>query len=183
MEIVLVKAGGRGEGDRVYVNRGGGEPHRVPVHPAHDLPPLVVESLFDITDGLWGELAAGAHAEAAAAVTARDPKRQKLGRIVSGAASGAPTDAWLTVGHRMAKTVTNWVTNRWGDGPDTPAGVRQRLSESTGDEAALRLLERLDDDTVLLAIRGVHELNRRWAGAPPGRTLRLEWPLPKTFFA
>ncbi|MCA1844585.1 MAG: hypothetical protein LC792_15620, partial [Actinobacteria bacterium] len=101
MEIVFVKAAGPGERDRVYW--GGGDGARLlPVHPAHDLPHLAVESVLEIGDGLWGELAGGVHAEAAAAVTARDPKRQKLGRIVSGAAGGQPTDRWLSSGHRLA---------------------------------------------------------------------------------
>jgi hypothetical protein len=71
-----------------------------------------VESLFGIDDGLWAELAAGDHAAASHVMTARDPKRRKRGRIVSGAASGARTGEWLTPGHRRAKTITNCVTNR-----------------------------------------------------------------------
>jgi len=104
VDITLVKAAGPGERDRAYL-----EVDRVvrccPVHVVHDLPHLVVESLLGIGDGLWGELASGVHEAASQAATARDPKRQKQGRIVSGAASGARTDAWLTPGHRLAKTV------------------------------------------------------------------------------
>ena len=36
--------------------------------------------------------------------TARDPERQKRGRIVSGAAAGVPATMWFTPGHRRAKT-------------------------------------------------------------------------------
>ena len=175
-----MKASGPGDHDRTYVRRGG-ESERVPVHPVHDLPHLVVESLFHIEDGLWAELAHGGHGVVGAAVTARDPKRQKLGRIVSGAASGGRTETWLSHGHRLAKTATNAVVNRWGDGPNTPAGVRRRLSGERGEPSTI-LLERLDDETIALAIRAVRELERRWAATPSGGALRLEWPLPRSFF-
>src|SRR3984885_12360417 len=104
MEITLVKAAKPGGRDRAYLEVDG-LTRRGPIHVVHDLPHLVVESLFGIDDGLWGELAAGSHAEASQAATARDPKRQKRGRIVSGAAAGAPTGQWLTPGHRQAKTM------------------------------------------------------------------------------
>jgi len=121
MEITLVNAAGLGDRDRAYL-KGGDVARRGPIHIVHDLPHLVVESLFGIADGVWGELAPGFHAAAGQAASARDPKRQKQGRIVSGAAAGARTGQWLTPGHRRAKTITNCVTNRRGDGPDTPAG-------------------------------------------------------------
>jgi hypothetical protein len=88
MEITLVKAAGPGEQDRAWLTAGG-VARRGPVQVTHDLPHLVVESLFGITDGLRAELAAGSHAAAGRAATARDPKRRKQGRIVSGAATGA----------------------------------------------------------------------------------------------
>jgi hypothetical protein len=179
VEIVFVKAAGPGERDRVYW--GGGDGGRLlPVHPVHDLPHLAVESVLGIGDGLWGELAGGVHAETAAAVTARDPKRQKHGRIVSGAAGGQPTDRWLSSGHRLAKAITNAVANRWGDGPDTPAGVRERFGRTAGVDATV--LDRIGDDAIALAIRAVRDLGRRWAETPPGGTLRLVWPLPATWW-
>src|SRR5437660_8746097 len=98
-ELTMVKAARPGEQDRAYLGAGEAA-RRVPVHVIHDLPHLAVESAFGITDGLWAELAAGGHAAAAGAATARDPARQKLGRIVSGAAAGVPAAAWLTPGHR-----------------------------------------------------------------------------------
>jgi hypothetical protein len=76
MEKTLVKAAGPGDRDRAYL-KGGDVARRGPVHVIHDLPRLVVESLFGITDGLWGELAAGSHAAAGHAASARDPKRYK----------------------------------------------------------------------------------------------------------
>jgi hypothetical protein len=175
MEITLVKACGRDDRDRVWLNADG-VGRRVAVHAVHDLPHLAVESELGIADGLWAELAAGSHAETGRAAAARDPQRQKQGRIVSGAAAGVPTDNWLTSGHRRAKTVTNCVTNRWGDGPDTPAGVRDRAARQP-DPGAAQLLDQFDDDTIARAITAVRDLLHRWAQVPPGGTLGLSWPL------
>jgi hypothetical protein len=181
MEITLVKAAGPGDRDRAYLEVDGVTRHGA-VHVVHDLPHLVVESLFGIDDGLWGELAAGSHAEAGRAATARDARRHKQGRIVSGAADGAPTEEWLTPGHRLAKTVTNSVANRWGDGPDTPEGVRERAGRA-GSQALDDLLARVDDETIALAIRGVRELSQRWMAVSAGGKLSLAWPLGRDFFA
>jgi hypothetical protein len=181
MEITLVKAAGPDDRDRAWLTVGD-VARRGPVHVIHDLPHLVVESLLGITDGLWGELAAGSHAAAGDAASARDPKRQKQGRIVSGAAAGARTGEWLTPGHRRAKTITNCVTNRWGDGPDTPAGVRDRAARAN-DPSLQDLLARVDDETIAMAIRGVRELEQRWTAVQPGGTLRLSWPLAPDFLA
>jgi hypothetical protein len=104
MEITLVKAAGPGDRDHAYL-KGGDVARRGPIHVVHDLPHLVVESLFGISDGLWGELASGFHAAVGHAASARNPKRQKHGRIVSGAAAGVRTGQWLTPGHRRAKTL------------------------------------------------------------------------------
>jgi hypothetical protein len=180
MEITLVKAAGPGDRDRAYLEMHG-ITRRGPVHVVHDLPHLVVESLFGIDDGLWGELAGGAHAEAGRAAAARDPKRHKQGRIVSGAAAGNPTDQWLTPGHRLAKTVTNCVTNRWGDGPDTPGGVRERAARQD-DPPLAELLARVDDKTIVVAIQGVRDLEQRWMAIPPGGKLSLSWPLGRDYF-
>ena len=181
MEITLVKATGPGDRDRAYL-KGGDVGRRGPIHIIHDLPHLVVESLFGITDGLWAELAAGSHAAAGHAATAREAKRHKQGRIVSGAAAGARTGEWLTPGHRRAKTITNCVTNRWGDGPDTPAGVRDRVARAN-DPSLQDLLARVDDETIAVAIRGVRDLEECWLAVPPGGKLRLFWPLARDFFA
>lgn len=181
MEITLVKAAGPGDRDRAWLTVGD-VARRGPVHVIHDLPHLVVESLLGITDGLWGELAAGSHAAAGDAASARDPERQKQGRIVSGAAAGARTGEWLTPGHLRAKTITNCVSNRWGDGPDTPAGVRDRVARAN-DSSLQDLLARVDDETIAMAIRGVRDLEQRWMAVQPGGTLRLSWPLAPDFFA
>jgi hypothetical protein len=181
MEITLVKAAGPGERDCSYLKTGDAA-RRGAVHAIHDLPHLVVESLFGITDGLWAELAAGSHAAAGHAASARHPKRHKQGRIVSGAAAGTRTGQWLTPGHRRAKTITNCVINRWGDGPDTPAGVRDRVAR-VNDLSLQDLLARVDDETIAMAIRGVRDLERRWVAVPPGGKLTLFWPLARDFFA
>lgn len=176
MQITMVKAqqGNGLDRDRVYMDVDGGT-RRVAVHVVHDLPHLVVESFFDITDGLWGELTAGLHSEAGFAATARHPKRQKQGRIVSGAATAARTQEWLTDSHRAAKVITNAVVNRWGDGPDTPDGVRSRLSGEIG--APVRsILGRVDDETIAASIETVRVLELRWARTPPGGRLILRWP-------
>jgi hypothetical protein len=186
MDIALIKADGPGDHDRAWLTVGG-VTRRAAVHVVHDLPHLAVESLLDIDDGpiddgLWAELAAGDHAAAGQVTAARDPKRQKQGRIVSGAATGAPTREWLTDGHRRAKAITNCVTNRWGDGPDTPAGVRARVARQ--DDPSVRdLLAGVDDETIAVAIAGVRDLEQRWLAVPPGGTLRLCWPLGRDFFA
>jgi len=174
VEIVITKADGTAH-DRTLLVDGRGA-RVAPVHVVHDLPHLVVESIFGIDDGLWGELADGRHDTAARAATARHPRKQKLGRIVSGAADGAPTDRWLTEGHRVAKAVTNAVANRFGDGPDDAAGVRARLARDPSPAAA-ELLDRLDDEVIERAIDAVRRMDRTWAEVAPGGTLRLTWPL------
>src|SRR5580693_4375095 len=181
MEVTLVKAARPGDRDRAWLTADG-VTRRGPVHVVHDLPHLAVESLFDISDGLWAELAAGDHAAAGQAAAARDPQRQRQGRIVSGAAAGVPATMWLSPGHRRAKTITNCVANRWGDGPDTPAGVRDRAARHN-DPSLQELLARIDDQTIATAIQGTRDLEQRWLAVPPGGTLRLCWPLPPDFFA
>ena len=181
MEITLVKAAWPGDRDRAYL-KVGDVTRRGAVHVIHDLPHLVVESLFGITDGLSAELAAGFHAAAGHAASARDPRRQKQGRIVSRAAAGARTGEWLTPGHRRAKTITNTVANRRGDGADTPAGVRDRVARES-DPNLEDLLGRVDDQTIAMAIRGVGDLQRRWGAVPPGGKLKLFWPLARDLFA
>ncbi len=180
MEITLVKAASPEDRDRTYLEVDG-VVRRGPVHVVHDLPHLVVESLFGLHDGLWGELAAGSHAASGHAATARDPRRHKQGRIVSGAAAGAPTGTWLTPGHQRAKAITNCVANRWDDGPDTPRGVRDRAARASSPSLE-DLLARVDDETIAMAIQGVRDLGQRWTAVPPGGTLRLSWPLQRDFF-
>jgi hypothetical protein len=181
VEITLVKAAGPGGRDRSWLTVDGMS-RRGAIHVVHDLPHLVVESLFGVTDGLWAELAAGAHAEAGRAAAARDPRRQKQGRIVSGAAAGLVAGEWLTPGHRRAKAITNCVVNHWGDGPDTPAGVRERAARED-DQALQDLLAHVDDQTIAAVIQGIRDLEQRWMALPPGGSLRLSWPLERDFLS
>jgi hypothetical protein len=45
--------------DRTWMSMPDGSTRQVAAHVVHDLPHLVVESLFGIEDGLWGVLARG----------------------------------------------------------------------------------------------------------------------------
>ena len=178
-EITLVK-GEIPALDRTWMSMPDGSTRQVAVHAVHDLPHLVVESLFGIDDGLWGVLAQGGFA---AANRARTRSRGRRARLVT----DVPLDdlgARNWRGHRVAKAATNAVMNRWQDGPDTPDGVRARLRPDTAADADYRqrvgeLLGRLDDDTIALAISGTRELSAAWARLPAGGTLRLQWPPPQ----
>jgi hypothetical protein len=190
VSIALVK-GDAALPDRTWMTFPDGETRPLAVHVTHDLPHLVVESLFEIDDGLWGVLAQGGFAHANRAVAGRGGGRVRL-------VTDAPLDelaqrSW--VGHMVAKTVTNAVVNRWGEGPDTAEGVRRRLEpgasllepaarKATGTGGAdtyrrriRELLDSLDDGTIARAIRGVRLAAAAWDALPPGGVLHLEWPL------
>lgn len=70
MKVTIVKAqqGDALEQDRVYIDVDG-ETRCVAVQVVKDLPHLVAESFFGITDGLWGEMAAGLHSDTNLATT------------------------------------------------------------------------------------------------------------------
>jgi hypothetical protein len=68
------------------------------------------------------------------------------------------------------------VANRWGDGPDTAAGVRDRVARA-GDQTARDPLARIDDDTIATAVQGVGDLVNHWMAVLPGGKLVLSWPL------
>jgi hypothetical protein len=178
-DVTLVK-GESAALDRTWMRMPDGLTRQLAVHVVHDLPHLVVESLFGLEDGLWGVLARGGFA---AANRARTLSRGRRARLVT----DLPLDELAArnwTGHRVAKAVTNAVVNRWQDGPDTPDGVRARLtlvSPSVGAEYGQRiadLLGRLDDATIAMAIDGTRKLSTDWARLPAGGMLRLEWPLP-----
>jgi hypothetical protein len=148
-DVAIVK-GETPAGDRTWLSFPDGTARREAVHVISDLPHLVVESVFGLDDGRWGTLAA----------------RQSRGlRLV--------TDDDLVV--MVAKAAVDAVVNRWGDGPDTPSGVRTRLGKA-GPETR-RLAERLTDDQLRVANAGVRRLYRDWAALPVGGTLRATWPL------
>ena len=174
-EITLVK-GETSALDRTWMSMPDGSTRQVAVHVVHDLPHLVVESLFGIEDGLWGVLARGGFA---AANRARTRSRGRRARLVT----DVPLDdlgARNWRGHIVAKAATNAVVNRWQDGPDTPDGVRARLQPGrrrrtriTGSGSA-SLLGRLDDGTIALAISGTRELEHG-LGAPARGRDRCGW--------
>jgi hypothetical protein len=177
-------------GDRTWLMVADGTVQRVAVHVVHDLPHLVVESLFGLDDGLWGVLARGGFAAANRAASARDSRRARL--VTDVELDELAARNWA--GHRVAKAATNAVTNRWQDGPDTPGGVRARMRAANlrerdkraslpADEDArehLRrmgeLADRLGDDAIQLAINEVQRLAGAWRALAPGESLRLQWP-------
>jgi hypothetical protein len=168
-DVAIVK-GETPAGDRTWLSFSDGSAHRAAVHVVHDLPHLVVESVFGLDDGLWGTLAAGGFAPANRAVTRRNGRI----RLVT----DAPFDTLAETtwpGHKVAKAAVNAVLNRWGDGPDTPDGVRGRLRRTAPAGAALAA--RLDDEQIRVASAGVRRLYRDWAALPVGGTLRATWPL------
>jgi hypothetical protein len=178
-EITLVK-GETAALDRTWMSMPDGSTRQVAVHVVHDLPHLVVESLFGIEDGLWGVLARGGFAAANLARTRSHGRRARLVTDVALDDLGARN--WR--GHVVAKAATNAVANRWQDGPDTPDGVRARLRPGEETDADYRqrvasLLGRLDDETIALAISGVRDLAAAWARLAAGGIMRLEWPLPR----
>lgn len=78
-------------------------------------------------------------------------------------------------GQVIARAAVDAVVNRWGDGPDTPDGVRDRM-RARGPEAA-GLADSLGDEPIRDAAAGVRKLYRQWRALPPGGALRLTWPL------
>ena len=177
-QITLVK-GETAALDRTWLALADGPGWQAAVHVVHDLPHLVVESVFGLPDGLWGVLAQGGFAAANRARTRRDGR---LARLVT----DVPLDELAArnwTGHRVAKAATNAVMNRWQDGPDTPDGVRARLRDGLPsrdpeyDRRLGQLLGRVDDDAIALATAGTRHLSATWAELSPGGTLRLSWPL------
>jgi hypothetical protein len=193
VDISIVK-GGEGARDRTWMTLSDGTTRQIAVAVIHDLPHLVVESLFQVDDGLWGVLAAGGFAPANEAVTMRSTGRAKVKLVTDAPFDDLARENWM--GHRVAKAVTNAVVNRWQEGPDSAEGVRVRLHLHAAQPAATQParddseytrrvaghLARVDDATIELAIRGVGKLYARWAATPVGATLRLRWPLDREFF-
>ena len=156
--------------DRTGLSFPDGTARRAVVHVVHDLPHLVVESAFGLGDGLWGTLARGEFSNCAGALG-----RQKgpLRLVTDEPLDDLAERTWPD--RIVAKAAVNAVVNRWGNGPDTPDGVRDRLRGHSPEAADLA--DHLDDETIYVAVAGVRRLYREWRALPPGGTLRLTWPL------
>ena len=156
--------------DRTWLSFPDGTSRREAVHVIHDLPHLVVESVFGLDSGLWGTMAYGGFEPASRAVSRRNG-RIRLVTDVPFDDLGAKN--WPA--HKTAKAAVNAVVNRWGDGPDTPAGIRVRLRKS--GPLAAELADRVTDEQLRVASAGVRRLYRDWAALPAGGILRATWPL------
>jgi hypothetical protein len=149
-DVAIVK-GKTSAGDTTWLSFPDGTARREAVHVIHDLPHLVVESVFGLDEGLWGTRAA---------------RRFQGLRLVTDSAFEQQA---------LAKAAVNAVLNRWRNGPDTPAGVRTRL-RAAGAEAG-ELADRLTDEQIEVAAAGVRRLYRDWAALPVGGTMRATWPV------
>ena len=140
MEITLVKAAGPGEGDRVYLEVDG----------SPGAARFTSSTTFRIL--WWNPCSASETGCGQNWPPVGTPRRAGRRRLVTpgarswGGSSPAPQlvsrpGEWLTPGHQRAKTITNCVANRFGDGPDTPDGVRDRAAQ-TDDRALGELLTR-----------------------------------------
>ena len=169
-DVAIVK-GETPASDRTWLSFPDGTARRAVVHVSHDLPHLVVESVFDLDDGLWGTLAAGGYVPASRAVTRRNARirlvtdADRQTRSPSG--TGRPT---ASPRRRSTRCSTGGAT-----APTPRPGVRARL-RAFGPDAA-ELAGRLDDEAIRVAGVGVQRLYREWAALPVGGTLRATWPL------
>ena len=153
-DVAIVK-GETPASDRTWLSFPDGTARRAVVHVIHDLPHLVVESAFDLDDGLWGTLAVGGYAPASRAATRRNGR---IRLVTDAEPDEIAVRTWPA--HVVAKAAVNAVLNRWGDGPDAAA-----------------LAARLDDEVIRVARVGVQRLYQEWSALPIGGTLRVTWPL------
>jgi hypothetical protein len=168
-DVAIVK-GETADADRAWLSFPDGTARQVVVHVIHDLPHLVIESVFGIADGAWGTLAVGGFAPVPRPLTRRNGR---IRLVTDAPMEDLATGRWP--GHAIAKAAVNAVLNRWRDGPDTPEGVRERLRAYGAD--AKVLADRLDDESIRIAASGVRLLYREWAALPGGGMLRVTWPL------
>jgi hypothetical protein len=167
---VAITKGETAARDRTWLSFPDGTARHAVVHVIHDLPHLVIESAFGLGDGLWGTIARGGFPNAARALGQRKgPLRLVTDEPLDNLAEQTRPD------RIVAKAAVNAVVNRWGNGPDTPDGVRDRLRGHSPQAADLA--DRLDDETIRVAVAGVRRLYREWRALPRGGTLRLTWPL------
>lgn len=172
---VAITKGETPAGDRTWLSLPDGTARRSVVYVIHDLPHLVVESVFGLESGLWGTLASGAFPKAATTTLVRRNGSTRL--IIDQPLDGLAGRTWPA--HVIAKAAVNAVVNRWGNGPDTPDGVRDRMRGHSPEAADLA--DTLEDETIRAAAAGVRRLYRQWRVLPAGSTLRLTWPLHESW--
>jgi hypothetical protein len=146
---VAITKGETPAGDRSRLSFPDGTVRRAVVHVVRDLPHLVVESVFGLEDGVWSTLA-------------------DFGDLAGLGVRTRP-------GYAAAKAAADAVVNRWGVGPDTADGVRDRMRGHSPEAADVA--DRLDDETIELAVAGVRRICREWSTLPVGGALRVTWPL------
>ncbi|MDO8186952.1 hypothetical protein Q5424_07050 [Conexibacter sp. JD483] len=131
----------------------------------HDLAHLIVERELELTQGVWGVLAAGGLFRHATVVAGRQaPHAARRGRELVEAASDAIMQAEL---------LTRVVCDACAAGPPfDPAALRRVNGEGWWSELVTReLVERCDAQLA--------EAARAWAALAPGRRLVERWPLAR----
>ena len=106
-EITFVK-GESSALDRTWMSMPDGSTRQLAVHVVHDLPHLVVESLFGIDDGLWGVLAQGGFS--GASTTAPSPWLLPVpGSSARPGPVGQRAGCYGLSGHCPARPSASWV--------------------------------------------------------------------------
>jgi hypothetical protein len=109
-----------------------------------------------------------------------------LPHLVVESAFGLPDGLWGVLAQGGFAAANRSRTRRRGrrarlvtDLPLDGLAARNWTGHRVAKERVTRLLERLDDATIALAIAGTRYLSATWAALPPGGTLRLSWPLSR----
>ena len=92
-DLAIVK-GKTPAADRTWLSFPDGTAHRAAVHVIHDLPHLVIESVFGLPDGLWGSLAAGDCAPVTRAPISVAPQQPKQSPQNNSATPGDGRKGW-----------------------------------------------------------------------------------------
>ncbi|MBO0803124.1 MAG: hypothetical protein J2P25_08630 [Nocardiopsaceae bacterium] len=171
---VAITKGETPAGDRTCLSFGDGTARGTTLRVIDDLPHLVVESAFGLERGLWGALARGGFSTPAPPPLRRNGSSRLLTDLSLPRLAERDWPDLL-----IARAAVTAVVNRWGDGPDTPDGVRDRMRAHSPEAADLA--DGLDDESIRVAVAGVRRVYRRWRALPPGGTLRLSWPLDESW--
>lgn len=168
MRVVFVRRGSPAY-NKVWITRDDGTTVEATIHVRNELRHLVVESLYGLDDGVWGCLA----------VDGRQPG--------------------LTDGYWVARVLTNLTHDKHGDGLQAPGQLRALVAAGwpsdnggrlgSGPEQRSRVwslartrVAAVDDEAIELAMAGVPRLLGLWEEMAEGSSLKLEWPLPRSFF-